>query len=86
MLGATGLISGDWDGDGDLDLAVANFTANTVVSLGNDGTGSFAIDDTVLNQIGASALATGDWNSDGDLDLAVANSTGGNNVRTLENL
>jgi len=52
----------------------------------NDGTGSFAIDDTVLNQIGASALATGDWNSDGDLDLAVANSTGGNNVRTLENL
>jgi hypothetical protein len=54
--------------------------------LENDGTGSFAIDDTVLNQIRASALATGDWNSDGDLDLAVANSTGGNNVRTLENL
>jgi hypothetical protein len=87
QLGARGLAAGDWNGNGDfdLDLAVANFTASTVVILENDSNGRFLSEDTVGGQIGASALASGDWNEDGDLDLAVANS-GGDNVTTLKNI
>jgi len=85
QLGARGLAAGDWDGDLDLDLAVANFTANSVVALENDGTGSFTADLPFGGQFGASAVVALDWDGDGDLDLAVANSTGGNSVGILKN-
>ena len=39
QLGAIGLAAGDWDGDGDLDLAVANSSGDEVAILENDGTG-----------------------------------------------
>jgi hypothetical protein len=74
----------DWDADGDLDLAVANFTANSVDVLENDPTGTFTFKNTNGGQTGASALAAGDWDADDALDLAVANS-GLDNVKTLEN-
>jgi hypothetical protein len=70
---AQGLAAGDWDGDGDLDLAVANFGASRVDILVNDGTGDFTIADTIAGQINAQDLSAGDWDGDGDLDLAVAN-------------
>jgi hypothetical protein len=83
QLGARGMATGDWDDDGDIDLAVANSSATTVGVIKNDGFGDFVIFGTVGGQIGATALVTGDWDGDGDIDLAVANDTGGNNVGIL---
>jgi hypothetical protein len=42
------LAAGDWDGDGDLDLAVANNGASRVDILENDGDGGFTIADQEL--------------------------------------
>ena len=75
--GAQGLASGDWDDDGNLDLAVANSSAGRVDILINDGTGDFTPADTIPGQTNARALAAGDWDEDGDPDLAVANSSAG---------
>jgi hypothetical protein len=77
------LVAGDWDGDGDLDLAAANNGTSTVAILINDGSGIFAVADTVLGQADVVALVAGDWDGDGDLDLA-ANS-GISTVNVLEN-
>jgi len=49
-----------------------------------DGTGDFAVENTISDQIGASTLAAGDWDGDGNLDLAVAN-FGANRVDVLGN-
>ena len=69
------LVAGDWDGDGDLDLAAANFSDSLVAVLRNDGSGHFTLapTDIVLGQIDVQALVAGDWDGDGDLDLASAN-------------
>jgi hypothetical protein len=70
---AQDLAAGDWDGDGDVDLAVANSGAGRVDILENDGTGDFTAVDTVAGQTNTQALAAGDWDGDDDLDLASAN-------------
>lgn len=80
------VVAGDFDVDGKLDLAVANFGPSKVNSnvsiLHGDGEGRFrlAINLTVGNW--PSALAVGDWNGDGNPDLAVAN-YGSNDVTIL---
>ena len=74
---------GDFNGDGRLDLAVAN-PGNSSVSilLGNgDGTFQGAVN-YLVGQGPFSQLAVGDFNGDGALDLAVAN-YGSNNVSVL---
>ena len=74
---------GDFNGDGKLDIAVANEGSNTVsIFLGN-GLGGFAT--AVTYSTGGTepeSLAVGDFNGDGYLDLAVAN-YGSNNVSVL---
>ncbi len=69
---------GDFNGDGKLDLAVANFATNDVSVLLGNGDGTFQ---TAMN-FGAGtqpeSLVTGDFNGDGILDLAVANDSAGN--------
>ncbi|MDB4442776.1 hypothetical protein N9219_05090, partial [bacterium] len=42
MTGARGLATGDWDDDGDSDLAVANFSNSRVAILKNNGSGNHA--------------------------------------------
>lgn len=81
---AIALAAGDWEGDGDMDLAVANFGANQVRILTNDGTGNFSLLSTIGSQFGVSALSAGDFNGDGFLDLASADN-GSDSVHLLTN-
>jgi hypothetical protein len=70
------ITTGDWNGDGRTDLAVAALTSSThqVFVVTNNGNGSFS-----TGAAGATAavtgIASGDLNGDGDLDLAVSSST-----------
>jgi hypothetical protein len=74
--GPEGIATGDFDGDGKIDLAVANAGTNTVSILKGNGDGTFTALAPVVAGNGADRLATGDFNEDGKLDLAVANSAG----------
>jgi uncharacterized protein (DUF2141 family) len=69
---------GDFNGDGKLDLAVANFGSDNVsVLLGNgDGTFGSATNYPLVVGMNPTSIAVGDFNGDGKLDLAVANSFG----------
>ena len=65
---------GDFNGDGHLDLAVANDTrAGTVSILLNKGDGTFQSAQDYAVGSDPDSLAVGDFNGDGHLDLAVAN-------------
>jgi hypothetical protein len=66
-----GIVAGDFNGDGKLDLAVANFSSSTVsILLGNgDGTFQTHVDYPVGSQ--TISVTTGDFNGDGKLDLAL---------------
>lgn len=80
VYGSVGLAAGDLDGDGRVDLAVANYGTNaqgaqTVTVLRNLGAGggfdfatpvNVTVGDHVIN------VAIGDFNGDGRLDLAVS--------------
>jgi hypothetical protein len=73
---------GDFNGDGKLDLAVANVGSNNVsILLGNgDGTFQAAVDYGAGSN--PDSVAVGDFRGDGKLDLVVANDLG-NNVSIL---
>ena len=73
---------GDFNGDGNLDLAVTGSQSNKVSILLGNGTGGFspgATFDTGPSPIG---VVAGDFNGDGNLDLAVVNN-GLDNVSIL---
>ena len=80
--GPAGFVTGDFNGDGKIDLAVANSNAGTVSILLGNGDGTFTAQPTVTVGAGAHWIVTGDFNEDGKLDLAVANS-GSNTVSIL---
>ncbi|WP_367922053.1 FG-GAP-like repeat-containing protein, partial [Nocardioides ginsengisoli] len=69
------VVSGDFDGDGDLDLAVAGPDDKVVAIavLRNDGTGRFADPERWLSlpnaTIDSTTLHAGDFDDDGDADL-----------------
>jgi len=65
------VVAADFNGDGHLDLAVANQGSNNVSILLGNGDGTFAAPMN-LHVPGAFFVATGDFNGDGKLDLAVA--------------
>ena len=68
---------GDFNGDGKLDLAVANAGSNTVSVLLGNGTGTFQAQTTYAVGVDPDSVAVGDFNGDGKTDLAVANWSSG---------
>ncbi|QQE67310.1 hypothetical protein GFS31_40230 [Leptolyngbya sp. BL0902] len=73
---------GDLNGDGILDMAVANFFSNTVSIRLGDGQGGFGGTTNVAVGTQPQSVALGDFNQDGNLDMAVAN-RGANTVSIL---
>jgi hypothetical protein len=69
------ITSGDWDGDGNVDLAVVNSGSADLTLLFGDGAGGFSSQRSVLVGGGRPEFAaTGDFDSDGVPDIAVTNS------------
>lgn len=88
--GPVGLAAADFDGDGNLDLAVANWgffgAGNTVSLLLNNGDGSFAAPLTFPAGDAPYRLAAADFDGDGQIDLAVANGSFNNGEPARINL
>src|SRR4051812_44739243 len=68
-----GSVAGDFNGDGKLDVAVANAANGSVSVLAGNGAGTFGAAITTALAAGADveSLVAGDFDADGKLDLAV---------------
>ncbi len=78
---------GDLDGDGKVDLAVANFSSQTVSILRNMSSGatvSFASKVDFTTGPGSVSAVIGDLDGDGKADMVVANNTG-NSISIIRN-
>ncbi len=72
--GPFAIVAGDFNNDGILDLATANFYGNTVTILLGNGDGTFTPSSTVpATGGGPDGFVAGDFNGDGLLDLVTAN-------------
>ena len=70
------IVTGDFNKDGRIDMAVANYSSNNVSVLLNDGNGGFLTAATYSLSGGggnAQTIATADVNNDGYYDLVVTN-------------
>jgi len=78
------IVAGDFNGDGKLDLAIANAADNTVTILLGNGDGTFTQASGSPIAVGTTpyAIVAADFRANGKLDLATANS-GSNNVTLL---
>ena len=63
----------DFNGDGKLDLATANYLDGTISILIGNGDGTFQSAVNYAVGVEPSSIAVGDFNADGKLDLAVSN-------------
>ncbi|NES91229.1 MAG: DUF4347 domain-containing protein, partial [Okeania sp. SIO2B9] len=64
---------GEFNGDGNLDLATANGLSNDVSVLLGNGDGTFAAPTNFAVGDNPLSIAVGEFNGDGNLDLATAN-------------
>lgn len=80
----SGMVIKDSDGDGKLDIHVANFGDNTVDILKGNGDGSFAVRRSFTTGRGTSSVTVGDFNGDGKADIISSNATD-NTVSFLSN-
>ena len=77
-----GITAADFNGDGNLDIAVSNYNTNNVSILLGNGDGTFEEHQDFPTGVGPYGLAAADFNGDGRMDLAVADSLD-NNVSVL---
>ena len=82
--GPSSLITGDFDGDGDLDLATILNSIGSISILKNNGSGAFTQTSTVSVGTAPYGITAGDFDGDGDLDLAVSHYSS-NDVYILKN-
>ncbi len=68
------IVAGDFNGDGRIDLAVANRYDSTVSMLLGNGDGTFQPQVTYALGQDPTSIVAGDFNGDGRIDLAVAGS------------
>jgi Bacterial Ig-like domain (group 3)/FG-GAP-like repeat len=80
--GAQGITVGDFDDDGNADLAIANNRDNTVSVLFGNGDGTFQPQVTYAAGNQPSSISAVDFNGDGHADLVVSN-LGDNTVSVL---
>ena len=72
--GPFAIVAGDFNNDGKLDLATANFHASTVTILLGNGDGTFTAASSVpATGSGPDGIVAGDFNGDGLLDIITAN-------------
>jgi hypothetical protein len=72
-----GVAAGDFNGDGKVDLAVANGGDGSVSILLGNGDGTFQPANNIAAGKSPISIVAGDFNADGRLDLAVADSGNG---------
>lgn len=65
------IISADFNGDTKIDLAIADYTGNSIYILLGDGTGGFGTPATYSTAQGPRSIVSADFNGDNKLDLAV---------------
>lgn len=71
--GTIGAVVGDFNADGNLDIATAKHSDSAVAVLLGDGTGGFGTAVSYPVDSGPLSVAVGDFNGDDNLDLATAN-------------
>jgi hypothetical protein len=64
---------GDFNGDGIMDFAVADFLSDNILVMLGDGEGHLRLAATLPSGSGPRSIVAGDFNHDGLMDLAVAN-------------
>jgi Calx-beta domain/FG-GAP-like repeat len=80
-LGPGSLISGDFNGDSKVDLALVNSGSASCSLLFGNGAGSFSGPTNFdAHTVGPNSVAAGDFNGDGKIDLAVSNARPGSVV------
>jgi len=79
------VVTGDFNGDGKLDLAVTDSGNNTVFILLGNGDGTFGLTSIIPVGNYPSAIIAADFNNDGKLDLAIANNGDGTITLLLGN-
>jgi len=85
--GSGGAAWGDYDNDGDLDIALNGFTGAVNASriFRNNGNDIFQEFDFGLTPVTESSAAWGDYDNDGDLDLLLTGNTGATLVTEIWN-
>lgn len=71
----TGMAIGDFNNDGNLDIAVANANSTYVSILLGNGDGSFSADPAFLAASDPGFIVAADFNKDGNVDLAITNNS-----------
>jgi hypothetical protein len=79
------IVTADFNGDGKLDLALADSGENAVIILLGNGDGTFGAPVTIPVGNEPGAIVAGDFNNDGKLDLAIANAGDGTITLLLGN-
>ncbi len=71
-----GIAAGDFNNDGNVDLAVTDWGSNKVYILLGNGNGTFQNQTSISISGGPEEIVAADFNNDGNLDLAIAEYSG----------